>query len=271
MMTSLIHTAAAFIAVCILTTLCYFMFKRHLGTDKQRQKLRLRLRYIGACVFIVALCYIWIEGVKHIFTALGLVGAGLMISNKETIMNFVGFLIINWRSMFSEGDFIQIQNHTGFVDKINPLHFKLYETTGLDQPQATGKTIIIPNGIVIQTPVITFTPENNLKFYQLNFNASAKEQSNQIQSIAQQIIDEVINTHYQKNLDFKASTLKKRNKNLSNLIKLQPNVIMEIGLQKDTKFTVHYYAYAKDHQSINNQFWLQFKRACSHAKVGVID
>ncbi len=100
------HTATAFIAICMLTTICYFLFRQRLETDKQRQKLRLRLRYIAACIFIIALCQIWVEGVKHIFTALGLVGAGLMISNKETIMNFVGFLIINQRSMFSEGDFI---------------------------------------------------------------------------------------------------------------------------------------------------------------------
>lgn len=270
-MTSLMHTATAFIAICMLTTICYFLFRQRLETDKQRQKLRLRLRYIAACIFIIALCQIWVEGVKHIFTALGLVGAGLMISNKETIMNFVGFLIINWRSMFSEGDFIQIQNHTGFVDKINPLHFKLYETTGLDQPQATGKTIIIPNGLVIQTSVITFTPESNLKLYQLKFTANAKEDSNAIQSIAQKTINVVMNTHYEKNSDFKASAIKKRNKRLSQLIQLQPQVIKQVGLQKDTKFTVEYYAYPKDYHSIDNQFWLQFKSACNEAKITVND
>ena len=265
------HTATALIAVCILSILCYFIFSQRLETDKQRQKLRLRLCYIGACIFIIALCQIWVEGVRNIFTALGLVGAGLMISNKETIMNFVGFLIINWRSMFSERDFIQIQNHTGFVDKINPLHFKLYETTGLDQPQAAGNTIIIPNGLVIQTPVMTFTPETNLKLYQLKFTADTKEDSNAIQSIAQKTIDKIIHKHYEKHWEFKASTLKRRNKNLSNLIQLKPKVICEVGLQKDTKFTVYYYTYAKDYHSINNQFWLQFKSACSEAKIAVND
>ncbi|AHB99143.1 mechanosensitive ion channel [Francisella orientalis] len=39
---------------------------------------------------------------------LRLVAAGLIIVNKETVMNLVGWIIINWRSLFSEGDYIQI-------------------------------------------------------------------------------------------------------------------------------------------------------------------
>ena len=271
MITSLIHTLTTFVGICILTAICYIVFKNRLETDKHRQKLRLRLHYIGAFIFIVALCQIWIEGVKHVLTALGLVGAGLMISNKETIMNFVGFFIINWRSMFNEGDFIQIQNHIGFVNKIHPLHFKLYETTGLDRPQATGKTIIIPNGLVVQAPIVTFTPENSLKLYQVTFTANIKEDSYKVQSIAQKIIDMVINIHYEKHWEFKAFTLKRRNKKLSQLIKLRPNVIIELGFKKDTKFTVYYYAYPRDYYSIDNQYRFQFKLACCEAKIAVDD
>lgn len=117
----------------------------------------------------------------------------------------------------------------------------------------------------------TFTPETNLKLYQLKFTADTKENSNVIQSIAQKNIDEIIHKPYEKHWEFKASTLKRRNKNLGNLIQLKPKVIREFGLQKDTKFTVYYYAYVKDYHFIDNQFWLQFKSACSEAKIAVND
>lgn len=80
---------------------------------------------------------------------LGLVAAGLVVTNKESIMNFAGFLIINWRGIFTEDDFIQIQNHIGCVESIQPFYFKLYETTSTNQKQATGRAIKIPNSLVI--------------------------------------------------------------------------------------------------------------------------
>ena len=57
---------------------------------------------------------------------LGCSGSGC--NQQRDYMNLVGWMIINWRESFAEGDFIQIQNYSGYVSNIGPLYFKIYET-----------------------------------------------------------------------------------------------------------------------------------------------
>ena len=169
MMPQIFHTVVSAVVIFIVALFIFLLFKHKFETHKQAAKFRSRLTYVAVCIFAITLIQIWIEGLTHIFTMLGLVAAGLVVSNKETIMNFIGFLIINWRGVFTEGDFIQVQSYMGYVDSIRPLYFKLYETTSLDQQQATGRTLKLPNNLIITTPTITFNPETNVTLRQLRF------------------------------------------------------------------------------------------------------
>ena len=76
---------------------------------KEKKRRRVRLLYVMAIFFIFILAQIWVEGFTQLLAILGLVSAALVITNKEIIMNFSGWLIIIWRGLFTEDDLIEIQ------------------------------------------------------------------------------------------------------------------------------------------------------------------
>lgn len=106
----------------------FHLLKKRSKSNKDLNKLKSRIIYISIIVFILVFIKIWIGGISHLLTMLSLVAAGLVIVNKETVMNFVGWIIINWRSLFSEGDYVQIQGYHGYITEIKFFYFRMYET-----------------------------------------------------------------------------------------------------------------------------------------------
>jgi small-conductance mechanosensitive channel len=175
---------SAFVIVACVTVL-YYLFKNKFYTERKRRQFKLRMTYLGVLIFLLVLTRIWVNGFTHIFTMLSLIAAGLVVTNKESIMNFAGWLIINWRGVFSEGDYIQIQGFTGCIDSINTFHFKVIESTSVDAGIFTGRTIKVPNSLIITTPFILFTPERHCLFqcysFQIPETANAFEIMKQIE------------------------------------------------------------------------------------------
>ncbi|MCD8499627.1 MAG: mechanosensitive ion channel family protein, partial [Gammaproteobacteria bacterium] len=133
-----------------------------MDTAKHQTIMRKRLVYIMLVLDVLIVTKIWVDGFSHIITVLSLMAAGLVVANKESVMNLIGGLIISWRDLFVEGDFIQIHDFSGYVASIGVMYFKLYETTSIEQKKATGRTIKIPNSFVITFCVVNFSPDSNL-------------------------------------------------------------------------------------------------------------
>ncbi len=75
--------------------------------------------YIVFILAILIIGAIWIESFKQIGTFLGLLSAGIAISMKDLIVNFVGWIFILTRRPFTNGDRIQIgENAKAILDKI---------------------------------------------------------------------------------------------------------------------------------------------------------
>ena len=101
---NLVITAIVSIAICFAYVLFYFLLVRKIKNNRQKQKFRIRSFYVACVVFLFFMERIWVEGFTHLLAVLGLVSAGLVVTNKETIMNFVGWLVITWRGLFSEDE-----------------------------------------------------------------------------------------------------------------------------------------------------------------------
>ncbi|MCF6765825.1 mechanosensitive ion channel family protein [Thiotrichales bacterium 19S3-7] len=259
---NLLHSLVALIVIAILSIFIYWTFKNKCDSEKQKVKFRSRLMYIAVCIFAISLIQIWIEGLTNIFTMLGLVAAGLVVSNKETIMNFVGFLIINWRGLFTEGDFVQIQNYTGCIDRIGILYFKLYETSELGQRQATGRKIKLPNNLVITSAISTFSPDANVMLSQLRFILDWKTDSINVLAFVEEIIQNILNDHYQTVNAYKESYVKKRNKKFAALMSLSPKVYAKLSYDKAKGLTIciDYYTYVEDAKAVETKFWQDLQK-----------
>lgn len=132
---------------------------KNIKDRKKSLKLRVLLRYIFTFVFLFSMAKIWVEGFGYLLTFVGIIAAAFTITQKEYLMNLVGWLIIMWRDLFSEGDYIEIGKHCGYVTTIGPLYFCLDEVSYL-WGDKTGRIIKIPNSLTANHPVVNFSTES---------------------------------------------------------------------------------------------------------------
>lgn len=113
--------------------------------------------YIFCLLGIIFIVLNWLGG-QGITTFLGLAAAGLAVSQKDNINNFIGFIFIIWRDLFIIGDRIEIANKKGDVIGIGLFYFSLLEIgEWVDADNSTGRLIKIPNSLVLQQPSANYS------------------------------------------------------------------------------------------------------------------
>lgn len=150
---------------------------------------------IGFVSFLI-LISIWFDGVEGLFTVLTLVAAALTITMKEFIQNFASWSVIVSRELFSIGDRIKIGSRSGEVIDIGPLYFTLSETdTGKQGSRLTGRTIKVPNGTVIQNPVINNSGGLNMAWNEIDLFLSLESDIDQARMVFQDVIQREAEKH----------------------------------------------------------------------------
>lgn len=209
---NLISTGLNMIFIILMAVLVFHLLKKRSKSVKQINKLRSRIIYISIIIFILIAIKIWFGGVSHLLTMLSLVAAGLVIVNKETVMNFVGWIIINWRSLFSEGDHVQIQNYHGYVTEIKLFYFRMYETIEHGNKKTTGKLLKIPNALVITSPISTFTCDENISLHTTSYLISINNDITNITKKAEDLIKNIILYKYKFDPSFSKSLIISKHK-----------------------------------------------------------
>ena len=110
-------------------------------------------------MFILMMAKVWVYGFSYLIAVMGLISAALTITQKENLMNLFGFLIIQWRDLFSEEDYIEIGPHSGYVNHIGILYFTLDEASKAVKHERTGRKIKVPNMMVSIHPIINFSTD----------------------------------------------------------------------------------------------------------------
>jgi small-conductance mechanosensitive channel len=234
----LLSTAISAIVIIICMIIIYQLFKSKFYTIRKKRQFRSRVAYLGILIFLIVLTRVWVDGFTHIFTMLSLVAAGLIVSNKESIMNFTGWLIINWRGIFSEGDYVQIQNIVGYVDSIRMFHFKLYACQSLDNRLLTGKVIKIPNSTIITTPITLFSLERHFSLktmtIMIDMNDKTIDLSNKLNDHVQILWTE----KYKNNNSFYRLVFKGKSTLSASIQTFQPSIQLKPVSDKERKINV---------------------------------
>lgn len=252
-----IKTGIAIIILAIALLVMEFILAKNMDNKQQKQKLRARLFYVACFVLLFVMARIWVEGFTHLLAVLGLVSAALVITNKETIMNFVGWLIITWRGLFAEDDLIQFQHYTGYVKSFGLLYFTLAEVSeGLDG-NITGRVIRIPNGLVANTPLINLSQAHHLLERKFLIVLARDTDIAFAVEFLSQATDKVIDNYYKDKKEFTIEYIKKRNKYISSRINLGAKVSILPKLDKPSgiEFTVRYYCFSQDCEKIQQLIW----------------
>lgn len=156
---NIIHTAVA-VTICLTGYLLLkFVFKKQIQEKRKRDKVLSRIKYIFFAFGILFVFQIWVQGFFEILAFIGFLSAGITITQKDNLMNIVGFLIITWRELFIEGDLVKISSYNGVVKSIGFLYFTVQEVDEGMYNEFTGRIVKIPNGWVSKNPLINYTSE----------------------------------------------------------------------------------------------------------------
>ncbi len=143
----------------VIYGLTQFVLNKKITAQKRFNQINIRLRYLFITIFMIFFIKIWVDGFIQILAFIGFLSAAITITQKDNLMNLIGWLIINWRGLFHEQDYIKIANNAGFVKSIGLLYFTLLEANPDFPSNTTGRIIKIPNGLVARNPVFNFSNE----------------------------------------------------------------------------------------------------------------
>lgn len=139
----------------------------HRGSDGTHRK-RWRINSLYIAVFLSALVVtpLWLKSLSGVLTMLGIFGTGLVIVNKEVILNITGWFYIMIRRPFVMGNRVVIGSTIGDVLEIRLLDTTMIEVLPRDQGgQSTGRIVHVPNSLVFTQPVA-----NSSKEFSFNWN-----------------------------------------------------------------------------------------------------
>lgn len=254
---NIVTTLTYIVVIAIIAGFSFYALKKRAKSSRQVKKLKSRTIYISLIIFFLALIKIWVGGIGHLLTMLSLVAAGLVIVNKETVMNFVGWIIINWRSLFSEGDYIQILGYHGYIKEIKLFYFRMYETIEHGDKKTTGKLIKLPNALVITNPISTFTSDDSVILHKIPFLINTDKNVIEIAEKSNTIINDIIIDKYHFNKDFsKSSVINKSKLKHCEIIDFKPDVEIKTLTDKENIVNIqaNFYCYINDKKDIEQLY-----------------
>lgn len=256
----LLDTAVSLLALLVIYFIVAWIVLRKIEGKKNKHRAKVRLFYVFFAFFGIMMARIWVEGFTHLLAVLGLVSAGLVVTNKETIMNFVGFLVINWRGLFSEDDLIEIQGYKGYVKSFGFLYFSLYEVSETCFGQLTGRIIRLPNGLITTNPLVNFSDTAHLIEQSFSFDVSLFDVNDQLVSLFTKGVTDIISSCYSGKKKYSVDRLLKHNKSLKRFLTLTPKVDFSVSHKDLTKseLLVRYYCFLEDVDKIKSEVFSLF-------------
>lgn len=179
----LFKAGSAIIFILLIDFVIEFLLIRGIKDSKKSVKSRVLLRYILFFCLMFFLAKIWVEGFGYLLTFISVVSAALTITQKEYLMNFFGWLIIMWRDLFVEGDYIEMGKFCGYVKNIRPLYFSIEEASDLLWGDKTGRLIKIPNSLVATNPIVNYTADKAVLEGAVSFTFTFDSSLNKIENL----------------------------------------------------------------------------------------
>lgn len=153
----LLSTLAVFILIYALRIIILRLAFKHDMPLRLKYRWRKTTIYVSSILFIIIAGKIWLDGISHLLTYMGLLSAGVAVALKNPIENMAGWWFILWKRPFDVGDRIQIGDQKGDVIDQSLMMFSLMEIgTWVDSDQSTGRIIHVPNGEVFRKTIANY-------------------------------------------------------------------------------------------------------------------
>lgn len=251
--THILDTVIVVVVILLLFIIFYSLFKRKYQTIKLKKRFKARLLYLFLGIGLVFIVKIWVVGFTALFYGLSLVSAALVMSNKETIMNLVGWFIINWRGLFSEGDYIELQSYKGIVFELNLFYFKVLIANDIDPGKTSGQMLKVPNGLIITNVITNYSLTNNFITYEQRWLVPLSINITLCKKSIIACVNTILQTYYAGR--YNLNKVKQKNTLLSQVLDL--NVGIKTALKFDAPqglwIILEYYCFPCDHYLLDEQ------------------
>ena len=139
---------------------------RRVSTPELRRRWQANVRSVLFVLFVLALVSIWAETIQTFAVSIIAVAVALVIATKELTMCLLGSVVRLAGGSYGIGDRVAIGGHRGDVIDHNILTTMLLELgSGTASQHHTGRTITMPNSILLTVPV---TKESSATPYSLH-------------------------------------------------------------------------------------------------------
>jgi small-conductance mechanosensitive channel len=125
--------------------------------ERQYRAVRYYRRMLALVAGLLVLI-VWSPGLRDLVSVFTVIGAGFAIALREVLLSLAGWMRLNVRSLYSQGDRIEIDGVIGDVVDVRLLHTTLMEVGAwVGAEQSSGRLVHLPNSLVFQEPVHNYT------------------------------------------------------------------------------------------------------------------
>lgn len=125
--------------------------QRSTGGMRRRREQHAWVQNLSIAGGVVAVLFIWGSLIAGFALSLAAVAGAALIVSKELLLNLLGSAVLASTRPYRLDDFIEIAGIRGQVVRVDWLGTTLAET--LEGNQLTGKTVSVPNGMLLTQPV----------------------------------------------------------------------------------------------------------------------
>ncbi len=127
-------------------------------------------------LFIVGMVFLWGQEVQTFAVSLVALAVALVLATKELILCLSGSVLRVGSNAYSIGDRIQVGSHRGIVLDQNWLTTTLLEIgPGNMSHLFTGRTVVVPNSLLLTTPFVNETYTKDYVFQVMPFPLSTSD------------------------------------------------------------------------------------------------
>lgn len=143
----LILTVAVIVLAWMLAALLRRLALRYIDQAEARYRTAKAINRTITVITLIIIAAIWTPDIGFLLALLAVLGTGLAIAMRDSVLGFVAWLDIVFRQPYQEGDRIEINGVKGDVIEIRMLHTTLMEVGNwVDGDQSTGRLMHFPNG-----------------------------------------------------------------------------------------------------------------------------
>jgi small-conductance mechanosensitive channel len=169
---SFAHAISSILLIIVVILLRLALVRTILGLEKVQPDVKRRwivsVRNVSIVIVLLGLITIWSQAIVGIAVSFIALAVAMVIATKELIMCISGAVVRASTKSYSVGDRIELGGKRGDVVDQNLFTTTLLEIgPGQASHQYTGRAIIIPNSLLLSTPIIneTFTDEFGLHVF----------------------------------------------------------------------------------------------------------